>query len=73
MDSLMDLSEMEAKMCSMKMLHIFKTEPDKDTQTLVNIISGGEEVSEFELFAETPDYERLIDLIFENEKVICWW
>lgn len=57
----------------MNILHIFKTEPDDTTLLLKNLASEGEEVTEFRLYENQPDYGKLIDLIFENDKVISWW
>ena len=57
----------------MKLLHILKSEPDDNTKTLMNILSEGSETSEFPLYDEQADYEKLIDAIFENDKVISWW
>ncbi|MBW1979288.1 MAG: hypothetical protein JRI79_15170 [Deltaproteobacteria bacterium] len=57
----------------MKILHILKTPPDEDTKTLINIISKGEENTSYELFREDADYEKLLDLIFDNDRVISWW
>jgi len=59
----------------MKILHIYKTEPDNTTKTLVDIVSEGKEITEFPLYQGDPDYGRLIDLIFEHDhdKVISWW
>ncbi len=57
----------------MKILHIFKTEPDQVTNTLVEVISKGEEITTFELYKDDVDYGRLLDLIFEHHKVITWW
>ena len=57
----------------MRVLHIYKTEPDQTTKTLVNILSEGQEATEFELFKDDVDYERLLDLIFEHDKVVTWW
>jgi hypothetical protein len=57
----------------MKLLHIYKSEPDTVSKTLVDILSEGNQVTEFRLFEGQSDYERLIDLIFEHEKVISWW
>jgi hypothetical protein len=57
----------------MKILHVFKSEPDENTLTLVEILSRGEDTSEFRLYGEDPDYEGLIDLVFEHDKVISWW
>ncbi len=35
--------------------------------------SQGEATTIFKLYDEQPDYEKLIELIFENDKIISWW
>jgi hypothetical protein len=59
----------------MKILHILKTEPDNNTKTLMSAFDGsqGEETTVFELYDEQADFEKLIDLIFEHDKIISWW
>ncbi len=57
----------------MKLLHILKSDPDENTRTFIEILSEGEEATEFGLYEEAADYEKLIDMIFEHEKVITWW
>ncbi|MBW1730205.1 MAG: hypothetical protein JRJ75_04910 [Deltaproteobacteria bacterium] len=57
----------------MKILHIFKSEPDETTKILVDIVSNGKETTFFDLFKDDTDYDELIDLIFEHDKVITWW
>ncbi len=57
----------------MKLLHILKSEPDNRTRTLMDILSQGEEPSIFSFYENDPDYEKLIDLIFEHDKTISWW
>ncbi|MBW1735584.1 MAG: hypothetical protein JRJ09_17555 [Deltaproteobacteria bacterium] len=57
----------------MKLLHILKTEPDETTTTLKGVLSQGRETTEFPLYDGEPDYEKLIDLIFEHDEVISWW
>ena len=57
----------------MKLLHIIKSAPDERTRTLMDMISRGEEATEVSLYDEATDYGKLIDLIFEYEKVITWW
>jgi len=56
----------------MKTLHLLKSKPDKNTETLMRIVSEGESTI-FKLYEEDADYGRLLDLIFENEKIISWW
>jgi len=57
----------------MKILHILKSEPDEKTKTLIDIISDGEQSSTFSLYESDPDYAKLLDLIFENDRTISWW
>jgi hypothetical protein len=57
----------------LKLLHILKSVPDERTRTLIEIVSQGEEATEVSLYDEATDYSRLVDLIFEYEKVITWW
>jgi hypothetical protein len=57
----------------MKWLHIFKSEPDEQTKTLMECLSQGGEATEFGLYEEGADYGKLIDLIFEHKKVMTWW
>ena len=57
----------------MKILHTPKSEPDEATKLLMEILSEGEESTVFPLHDEDPDYEKLIDLIFQNDRVISWW
>lgn len=57
----------------MKMLHILKSEPDNDTETLMAILSEAVDATTFKLYEGEPDYETLIDEIFAHDKVISWW
>ena len=57
----------------MKTLHIFKTEPDSNTRTLMDVLARDEEVATFTMYEGEPDYAKLVDLIFENDIVVSWW
>ena len=57
----------------MKLLHILKSEPDNNTQTLMDILSEGNQAQQFPLYESNPEYEKLLDLIFEHDQVISWW
>ena len=39
---------------------------------LTGLVAKKEETV-FPLYEGEPDYEKLIDLIFENDEVISWW
>ena len=57
----------------MKSLHILKSEPDQNTNLLMDILSGDGESETFSLYEADPDYEKLVDLIFEYDRVVTWW
>ena len=57
----------------MKLLHILRSEPAENTKSLMDILSEGNDASVFPLYEEEADYEKLIDAVFENDKVISWW
>ena len=57
----------------MKLLHIVKSEADLNTKMLMGALSEGKETTTFQLYEGDPDYEKLIDLIFENDEVVSWW
>lgn len=57
----------------MTLLHIYKSQPDDSTRTLVDIVSKNNDTKEFILYDEEADYEKLVDQIFSCDKIICWW
>ena len=59
----------------MNVLHILKTETDNNTKALMSAVNKSEGVTstEFVLYDEQADFEKLIDLIFEHDKIISWW
>ena len=57
----------------MRLLHILKSDPDENTKTFMEILSEGEETTEFSLYEEAADYDKLIHMIFEHDRVITWW
>jgi hypothetical protein len=56
-----------------KLLHILKSEPDENTKTLIAILSEGEQSSVFPLYDAEVDYDNLVYLLFQYDKVITWW
>jgi hypothetical protein len=44
-----------------------------DTNGLVEIVSEGRETDSFDLAAGNPDYDALVDKVFEADQTICWW
>ena len=59
-----------------KMLHILKAPPDDLQRTFMYNLSLGYKCLQFPLFdfgEGQPDYDDLVDLIFEFDEVITWW
>ena len=57
----------------MKILNIYKSEPDETVKKLADIVNRDREVVVFDLNVENPDYDNLVDKIFEADQTICWW
>jgi hypothetical protein len=57
----------------MKVLHILKTRPDETVEKLIHCLSETDETTVQPLFDGDVDWFRLVDDIFANDKVICWW
>ena len=56
----------------MKQLQIVKTQPNQSTSFLMEALGQDKETTRFNLY-ESQDYDRLIELIFSHEDIICWW
>ena len=57
----------------MKILHILRSEPTPDVEKLTTILSEEREATRFPLYQGPVDYDRLVELVFANDKVVCWW
>ena len=57
----------------MKILNVYKSEPDETVKKLVEIVTRDRESDNFDLNVESPDYDVLVDKIFEADQTICWW
>ncbi|WP_167505987.1 hypothetical protein [Desulfosediminicola flagellatus] len=57
----------------MKILNVYKSEPDETIQKLVEIVTRDREAESFDLYADSPDYDKLVDMIFEADQTISWW
>ena len=57
----------------MKILNVYRSAPDDTTTKLVEIVSEGNEAQSFDLNVEAPDYDKLVDMVFDAEKTYCWW
>ena len=57
----------------MKVLQIFRTEPDDTVQNLSELVSMENDASAALLYQSEVDWLKLVDDIFAHDKVICWW
>lgn len=57
----------------MKILNVYKSEPDETVKKLVEIVTRDREADTFDLNVESPDYDALVDKIFAADQTICWW
>jgi hypothetical protein len=57
----------------MKILNVYRSEPDETTKKLVAIVTRDRESDSFDLTVANPDYDQLVDKIMNADKTICWW
>lgn len=57
----------------MKILNVYRSAPDETTKKLVEIVSEGREAESFDLNVDAPNYDNLVDMIFDADQTICWW
>jgi hypothetical protein len=57
----------------MKILSVYRSEPDDTVKKLVEIVTRDREADSFDLSGDNPDYSALVDKIFEADQTICWW
>ena len=57
----------------MKVLNVYRSEPDATVQKLVEIVTRDREAKTFDLYKDSPDYDALVDMIFDADQTICWW
>lgn len=57
----------------MKILHVYRSEPSEDVKKLVEIVSEGRDAESFDLAVDSPDYDKLVDMVFDADQAICWF
>jgi hypothetical protein len=58
----------------MKLLQIYKSKPDENVQKMAAALAAAaEESHEVRLHREPVDYRQLLELIFQCNRIICWW
>jgi len=57
----------------MKLLNVYRSAPDDNTKKLAEIVSKDRDCENFDLNVDSPDYDKLVDMIYDADKTICWW
>jgi hypothetical protein len=57
----------------MKLLQVFRSEPDLRVTKLADMLSDGNESICFDLFGREVDYDRWVELIFSCDTTLSWW
>ena len=57
----------------MKILNVYRSQPDETTKKLAEIVTRDREADSFDLNVDSPDYDQLVDKIMDADKTICWW
>ena len=59
----------------MNILHILRTRPEVSVEKLIEGSTNGDraKVTALYEFQNDQDWLKLVDEIFENDKVISWW
>lgn len=57
----------------MKFLHILRSEPDEVARSLMQGLANAGSNRQVPLYLGPVDYGRLVEDIFQSDRVICWW
>jgi hypothetical protein len=57
----------------MKILHILRSEPDDMVALFIRETDQGHDTQSFPLYQDPVDYDRLVQNIFDNDRVFSWW
>lgn len=56
-----------------KILHVYRSNPDDTTKKLVEILNRDREAKEFSLCVANPNYDMLVQMIFDADQTVSWW
>ncbi len=57
----------------MKILQVYRSEPNDDVKTLVEILNRDRDADSFDLNVDSPDYDALVGKVFDADQTVCWW
>ena len=56
-----------------RVLHILRSEPDETVGKITDVMSEEHTTTVVSLYDAQIDWSALVDKIFENDQVVCWW
>ncbi len=56
-----------------KILHIYKSEPCEEVKKLVEILNRDRDAEEIKLYIGDPNYDIVVEKVFEADQTVCWW
>ena len=57
----------------MNILHIFRNPPDDLVRSIIPAAEPLDQITEVNINDAAKDYDRLLDLVMENDKVFTWF
>ena len=57
----------------MKILYILRTRPDVTVEKFMQTITNGDQSQVRKLYEDKIDWSKLVDDIFDHDKVTSWW
>ena len=57
----------------MKILYILRSQPDVTVEKFMQTVTNGDQADVAALYQVNMDWPKLVDDIFEHDKVISWW
>jgi uncharacterized membrane protein YvbJ len=57
----------------MKILYIPRTQPDVTVEKFMQTVTNGDQSQVRKLYEDKIDWSKLVDDIFDHDKVISWW
>jgi uncharacterized membrane protein YvbJ len=57
----------------MKILYILRSQPDVTVEKFMQTVTNGDQADVAALYQANMDWPKLVDDIFEHDKVISWW
>ena len=57
----------------MKILYVLRTRPDVTVEKFMQTVTNGDQSQVRKLYEDKIDWPKLVDDIFDHDKVISWW